>query len=316
MEEVSDILDENPANVKRDDYVRTAVDNKIAGRLNKEELNLIGGFKKARELYFGDFTKSSLKPKILLFDIETAPIEAYVWDIWNQNIGINMIKQDWSVLSWSAKWLGDDAKKTMYMDNRNEKNVRNDRKLLEGIRQLLDEADIVVGHNSDKFDIKKLNARFLLNNMQPPSSYRRLDTKKLAKKHFNLTSNKLAYITDKLCTKYKKLSHSKFPGFSLWEECMNGNTEAWKEMERYNRYDTLSLEEAFLKILPWESASLFQTFMDSDIDICTCGSIHFTENGYYHTSTGKYKKYKCNNCGAEARDKKNISTNEKRAIVR
>jgi len=43
----------------------------------------------------------SKKPKILLFDIETAPILAYTWDIWDQNIALNQIKQDWFVLSWS-----------------------------------------------------------------------------------------------------------------------------------------------------------------------------------------------------------------------
>ena len=60
--------------------------------------------------------------------------------------------------------------------------------------------------NRKAVDNKKLNARFMLNGMQPPSSFRNIDTKILAKRYFGFTSNKLAYLTDKLCKKYKKLN--------------------------------------------------------------------------------------------------------------
>jgi hypothetical protein len=257
----------------------------------------------------GPFIK---KPKILVFDIETSPMESYHWGLWDQNISLGQIIEDWTVLSWSAKWLGDDPSKTMYMDTRKEKDVRNDKKILQGIWKLLDEADFVLGHNSNSFDVKKLNARFLLHGIKPPSSYRRFDTKQLAKKHFNLTSNKLEYITNQLCTKYVKLKHGKFPGFSLWKECMKGNKEAWKEMEEYNKYDVLSLEEAFLKILPWESANIFEHYYDSEIDICTCGSIDFKKKGFRYTNTGKFQKMQCKNCGAEMSSKENLLTKEQR----
>lgn len=294
------------SDLSRDQYVRYTVDNKVKGRLNKEDLRILGGFAVARKLYFEEGHYGVKQPKILLFDIETSPMQAYTWSLWDQRIGLNQIVEDWTVLSWAAKWLGDDPSKVEYMDTSKEKDVRNDKKVLEGIHKLLDEADYVVGHNSDSFDCRKLNARFILNGMNPPSSYKRLDTKKLAKKHFKLTSNKLEYITHNLCTKYKKLPHGNYPGFSLWKECMAGNKKAWKEMEQYNKYDVLSLEEAFLKILPWESASLFRAHLDSDIDICTCGSIDFKKNGFYYTSGGKYQKYQCKDCGSELRDNENL----------
>jgi hypothetical protein len=252
------------------------------------------------------------KPKILVFDIETAPLEAMVWGIWDQRIPLNMIKKDWCVLAWAAKWLGDDPSKTVYMDTFKQKDKRDDKKILEKIWQMLDEADFVVGHNSNSFDIKKLNARFLLHGMKPPSSYKKFDTKILAKRHFSLTSNKLEYITHKLCTKYKKLKHSKFPGTDLWIQFLAGNKEAQKEMQEYNIYDVLSLEEAFLKILPWESANLFEHYYNSEITVCTCGSIHFTKKGFYYTTSGKFQKYVCKNCGAETRDSENLLTKEQK----
>jgi len=258
------------------------------------------------ELFLGIEEGLIKRPKVLVFDIETAPIEALVWSIWDQNIPLSRIKKDWSVLAWAAKWLGEDPKKTIYVDTFKQKDKRDDSKILEKIWEMLDEADFVVGHNSNSFDIKKLNARFVQHDMPPPSSYKKLDTKILCKRHFAFTSNKLEYITDKLCTKYKKLTHKKFPGNALWDEYLAGNKEAQKEMEIYNIYDVLSLEEAFYKILPWESASLFEIYSDSEINVCTCGSIDFVESGFHYTQTAKFQKYKCVSCGAEARDKNNL----------
>src|SRR5665213_940542 len=142
-------------------------------------------------------------PKILVFDIETSPIISYTWGIWEQNVALNQIKEDWYVLAWAAKWLNEPASKIMYQDQRAVKVKSDDKKLMEGIWALLDEADIVVTQNGKSFDVKKLNARFVLHGLTPPSSYRHIDTKVLAKKNFAFTSNKLEYMTDKLCTKYK-----------------------------------------------------------------------------------------------------------------
>jgi len=252
------------------------------------------------------------QPKILLFDIETAPMLGYVWSLWENNVALNQLYSDWYVLSWSAKWLGDPEDKVMYMDQRNEKNIENDKKILKGIWKLLNEADIVIGQNSKTFDHKKLNARFILNGIKPPSSYRHIDTKILAKRHFSFTSNKLEYMTDKLCTKFKKLKHAKFSGFSLWRECLKGNIEAWKEMEEYNKYDVLSLEELYYKLIPWDNSINFNVYSNSVETICTCGNKKFKENGFAYTNSGKFQKYTCTNCGSELRSKINLLSKDKR----
>jgi len=218
------------------------------------------------------------------------------------------------VLSWSAKWLNNS--KVMYEDLRKSKNIDDDKKLLKSIWLLLDEADIVVTQNGNSFDIKKLNARFIMNGMQPPSSYKRIDTKLLAQKHFSFTSNKLEYMTDKLNKKYKKLKHTKFPGFEMWVECMKGNQSAWKEMEKYNKYDVLALEELYKIMIPWDQSINFSLYDESADHTCTCGSKSFRKNGFKYLSAGKYQRYKCNDCGAEVRDKTNLFTVEKRKSLR
>lgn len=247
------------------------------------------------------------KPKILFYDIETAPILGNVWDIWQQNVGLNQIDRDWYILSFAAKWA--DKKEVMYFDQRKRRNLENDTYLLKKLWKLLDEADIVVGHNSNSFDNKKVNARFALAGMKPPSSYKKIDTKLVAKRHFKFTSNKLAYLTDKLCTKYKKLSHAKFAGFSLWRECLAGNPKAWEEMEKYNRYDVLSLEELYHILVAWDTSINFSVYNDGEA-ICSCGSKKFQKNGYYYTKTGKFQRHRCVKCGAEHKEGVNLLNNK------
>jgi hypothetical protein len=256
------------------------------------------------------------RPKILALDIETAPILGHVWGIWEHNVGLNQIESDWYILAWSAKWVGDPASKIMYMDQRNAKNIEDDSKILKGIWKLIDEADIILTQNGRAFDEKKLNARFLLNGMKPPSSYRHIDTKRIASRKFAFTSNRLEYMTSKLCTKYKKLSHKKFPGFELWKQCLAGNLSAWKEMERYNKYDVLSLEELYKKLQPWDNSINFDVFSESIKPRCNCGSTRFQKNGYKYTSTGKYQRYVCLDCGSEAKDRTNLLTKEKKQSLK
>lgn len=254
--------------------------------------------------------KSHSGPKILFIDIETAPILAHTWSIWNVNIGLNQIVRDWSILSFAAKW--DHQKNMMYYDQRKEKDIFNDKKLVQKLWLLLNEADILVTQNGDSFDIKKINARLLFHGFPPPSSYKRIDTKKLAKKNFSFTSNKLEYMTEKFNKTYKKLSHNKYPGMALWTECLKGTKGAWKEMERYNKHDVLSLIELYNKLITWDSTINFSLYHDDEDHVCSCGSHDFTRNGFAYTSTGKFQRFVCVKCNKESRSKENLFSVEKK----
>jgi hypothetical protein len=318
LQNVADMLGVHPATVKRDEYVRLTVDTGMEDKLNKEELNLLGGFKEIKKISFKK-PKLAHVPKVLIFDIETSPIEAYVWRLFDQNVSLNQIIKDWYVLSWSAKWLGDSADKVMYEDQRHAKDLANDKKIMKSIHKLLDEADVVITQNGIKFDVKKLNSRFIMHGMKPPRSFKHIDTLRIARRHFSFTSNKLEYMTDKLCTVYKKLTHGKFPGFALWKECLAGNMEAWDEMEEYNRYDVLSLEELYHKLIPWDNTVDFNLFTSDDADyVCSCGSTRFDrkEGDYYHTTAARYQRVVCKDCGKQTRDSENLLTKVKKKKLR
>jgi hypothetical protein len=255
-------------------------------------------------------------PKVLVIDIETKPILAHVWDIWDQNVSLGQIKKDWSILSFSAKWLGDPPSKTIYKDLRGRKNVDDDTPILKKVWKLMDEADILLTQNGKKFDVKKLKARFILNKMKPPSKFKQIDTCEIARQEFGFTSNKLEYLTDKLCTKYKKLKHKKYPGFEMWKECISGNLDAWKCMEKYNRWDVLSLEELYYVLAPWSNKINFNLYREGNTEMCNCGSKDIQFRGYHYTEVGKFRKFCCKECGGWNRSSVNLLSKEKRASLK
>lgn len=253
-----------------------------------------------------------MSAKVLIFDIETAPMLGWVWSLWDNNVALNQLQKDWYVLSFSAKWLGDPASKIMYADQRYSKTIENDLAILKRIWKLLDEADVVITQNGKKFDVKKLNARFIIHGLQPPSSYRHIDTLVIAKRHFAFSSNSLEYMTNLLCTKHKKTKSAKYNGFTLWSECMKGNKDAFEEMKKYNCMDVMSLEELYYKLIPWDNTLDFSVYHEEPAMFCSCGSTSFKKNGYAYTSTGKFQRLACTECGSEKRSKVNLLTKEKR----
>lgn len=255
-----------------------------------------------------------MKPKILVLDIETSPMEAYVWGVFDQNIGINQIKEDSYIIAWAAKWL--DSKEMIYADSRSSKDLSKNKAMIKQIWKLMDEAHIVVGQNSKRFDVKRLNAEFLRHDLDPPSSYRQMDTLTMSKKNFAFPSFKLEYMTSRFCAKHKKSSHKEFSGFELWRECLAGNKKAWQQMEDYNKKDVLSTEEYFNKIKKWDNSINFSVYSDSEDNICKCGSKEFKKNGFKFSNSGKYQRLKCIKCSSELRDKKNLLSKEKIKLLK
>ena len=238
--------------------------------------------------------------KTLILDIETKPILAYVWGLKDQFINLDAIKEDWSVMAWAAKWLG--KSEIMYRDMRGKKDLTKDQGILEPIWHLLDEADVVITQNGASFDGPKLNARFIHHGMQPPSAYRHLDTYRIARNAADFTSNKLEYLTDKLCVKYKKLKHKKFPGFSLWKECMKDNKAAWNEMKLYNIHDVLSTEELYTKLCAWAPKNA--PVITTSVSNCgRCGENGLMANGVRIAMGKPVQRWRCNRCGANSTTK-------------
>jgi uncharacterized protein YprB with RNaseH-like and TPR domain len=239
-------------------------------------------------------------PRILFFDIETAPITGYTWGTYEQSV-IKVLK-DWFVLSYAAKFRDDE--RFFYLDQRFSNPIDDDFQLLCGIHHLISECDYLVGHNSIKFDTRKLNARFIKHGLAPLNHYTQIDTLRIARKHFAFTSNKLADLAKFLECDIQKSTHSKFPGFTMWDECMRGNKEAFEEMESYNKTDVDVLIAVFNKLAPWEPSINFQAHTQSAV--CSCGSGKFHKDGFRHTKQGRFQVFRCIECAKIFTAKENL----------
>lgn len=236
--------------------------------------------------------------KILILDIETSPNLVYTWGHWKQNISPNQVVTPTDTLSYAAKWLGGDE--VFYGENRR----GNDRQIISEICNLLDEADMVVAHNGDRFDIPRIKARALVHGLRPISPFKSIDTLKIAKREFGFQANSLEYLLNILKCRVRKGGHKKFPGFTLWTECLKGNEEAWAEMREYNILDIMSLEELYLKFRPWSTlhpnVAIFSE--EKEKPVCPkCGHTHMHYRGYAYTSVGKYHRLQCTSCGGWSR---------------
>ena len=234
-------------------------------------------------------------PRTLLFDIETAPLVSYTWGIWEQDVV--EVKEEWYMLTFAYKWLGEKKTHVVSLPDFKlyKKEPKNDRELVNKLWELFDEADILIAHNGDAFDIKKAQARFIQHELAPPTPFKSIDTKKVAKRYFKFDSNKLDHL-GQYFNLGRKMKHE---GFSLWLGCMANNPKSWKKMCDYNIQDVVLLEKIYLKMLPYMDNHPNVGLMQGNKIACpNCGSKETQKRGFGFNRTGKYQRYQCMDCGA------------------
>lgn len=238
------------------------------------------------------------KQRILLFDIETSPLISYTWGIWEQDV--IEVKEEWYMLCFAYKWLGEKKTHIVALPDFKayKKDKRNDYFLIEKLHELFNQADIVIAHNGDMFDIKKANARFIFHGLEQPNVYKTIDTLKLARRYFKFDSNKLDYLGQYLKLG-RKLPHT---GKHLWFGCMDGDMKSWELMKRYNIQDVVLLEKVYLKLRGWAGNGANLALITGNFSSCPrCGSEHIIKSGLSYTSAIVYQSYRCMNCGARPR---------------
>lgn len=253
-------------------------------------------------------------PKIITLDIETSPLQSMHWRLWKENIGLNQIGDEWSVLSFCGKWL--DKREVIYSDVSEQEDFRDDSALLVELWNILDEADFVVAQNGKRFDMKKINARMVMHGMPPYSPVKVIDTMLIAKDVFGFTSNKLEWLSTYL-SKIKKRKHNEFPGFDLWKECLAGNPRAWRAMRLYNIDDVRATEQVYLNMRPWAVGhpNVAAYWPDDEVRCGRCGSTDVQQRGYSYTQVGQYHRYHCNSCGGWSRSRYTINSTDKRKAL-
>lgn len=177
-----------------------------------------------------------VKPKILYFDIETSLVEMKI-DVFDMRVRSGWL--DWHditkpfyVISWAAAWVTENIRVMSDAVTGKEAVKRDDKRCLMRLWNLIDNADYVVGHNSKAFDIKKIETRFLLNQMGAPTEFKQFDTLMQAKKRLKPESQALAYWSRLLGGNPKDHMIRED-----WQEVNKGNDRIIRKMQHYNKGD-------------------------------------------------------------------------------
>lgn len=232
--------------------------------------------------------------KVILIDIETSPNVAYTWGAFDQNV--IAFDREWEVLSVAWKELG---KKQVYAVSRPDFDDKTDKELVLAVWKVLDEADVLIGHNIDKFDSPKLRAKFIQYGLKPPSPYKTIDTIKIARSQFRFNRNRLSDLAFTLNLGRKV----KTGGIDLWFDCWLANKpEAWKKMVKYNKHDVVLLERVYYRLAAWYPNHPNLAIYDEDgeyVAKCpTCNSTKVHRRGFHVMKTRKAARFQCQQCGA------------------
>jgi hypothetical protein len=227
---------------------------------------------------------ASLKPKILLLDIETAPGTAYIWSLFDENIPLERLITPSRILCWAAKWHGGEWHQADERDNR--------LAMLKSLHALLSEADAVVTYNGDRFDLPKINGEFMVAGLPPVPPTPSIDLYSTVKR-LGYQSGKLLFVAQHLGIGQKVATG----GFKLWADVMAGDEKAWAKMLRYNKQDVALLEKLYTKIRPYIKS---HPALHAGGGTCcpVCGGTKVQRRGVRRTKAFTIERLHCQGCGS------------------
>jgi uncharacterized protein YprB with RNaseH-like and TPR domain len=242
----------------------------------------------------------SVNPKILFYDIETAPMVVATWGLFDQTIQIDSIIQDWYIICACWKWAGSD--KIYSVSVLQGKDHRDDYAVCKALHDAISEADIIVAQNGDNFDMKKLMARAIAHGLPPIGRKPSVDTLKEARRVFKFSSNKLDYIGQFLEAGAKMVTEK-----GLWMKALDGHKPSIRAMVDYCKQDVVLLERVYEKMRPYmQNHPNVNLWQKTEYCCPNCGSPDVARNGFRYTAAGVFQKWVCRVCGAVSKEGKNL----------
>ena len=205
--------------------------------------------------------------KRLFFDIETSPNIGLFWTAgYRQTISPDNIIKERAIICICYKWAGNDKVYSLYWDEN-----QDDKQLLEKFIEIANEADELIGHNGDRFDLPWIRTRCLYHRIPVFPNYTTLDTLKYARSKFKFNSNKLDYIA-----KFLGIGQKTHTGYDLWKRVvLEKDIEALNYMVEYCKHDVVLLEQVYNEMSTYVPAKT------------------------HHGVIAGGEKHSCPNCGSE-----------------
>lgn len=240
--------------------------------------------------------------RTLIYDLEISPALAWVYEMYDANV--IKVERPAYIMCFAYKWDGEGGVRVVAQTDFPdfyEQCPYDDWEVVAKLHKLMDEADVVVAHNANKFDNKIASARFLLQGFDPPSPYKTVDTLTAARRYFRIGKNSLDYLGQALDIGEK----SKTRHHELWYACVEGDKNAWQKMKRYCRQDVVLLQGLYDRIRPYITNHPNVALMENKEDGCPkCGASGMMQyRGYSYTNVGTYHRVQCLACGGWSRER-------------
>ena len=233
--------------------------------------------------------------KVLYWDLETAQNLVALFQLAHNDFvdPANIVRERY-IICGSWMWEGESKVKAVSVlddPKRYDKDPYDDYHVVKTLHEVLSQADVIIGHNSDNFDKKWLDTRILFHGLEPLPPIASIDTYKVAKKRFYLNSNKLDYI-GRLLKVGKKLPTTS----GLWMRVLRGDSKAIKEMVSYNKQDVILLKDVFYKLRPYVDTHVNRELY-GQVGCPRCGSKKVQSRGVHKAITRTYQRFCCSACG-------------------
>jgi len=180
--------------------------------------------------------------KRLFFDIETSPNVGLFWSAgYRQNISYESIVKERAIICIAYKWAGGKTVHSLQWDKN-----QNDKTMLKEFMKIVNQADELIAHNGDKFDLPWVRTRCLFHGIDMFPNYVTLDTLVQARNKFRFNSNKIDYIA-----KYLGIGAKIHTNYDMWKKIvLDNNQKSLQEMVRYCKGDVSLLEKVYDKLAP------------------------------------------------------------------
>lgn len=247
--------------------------------------------------------------KIGILDIETTPNIAHVWGLWRQSVFGEQLRESGRIIMWGGKIWREPGVRLM------DEHADGYEEMIRGLHAYIQECDIIVAHNGDKFDMRWANAEFARLGLAPPDPAKTVDTLKVAKKNFYFPSYKLDYLVKEFGLGAKV----KHEGHELWVGWMVGDPSATEKMRTYCKHDVVLEERLYKYFRPWiTNHPNMGAYVNPGRPTCpNCGSTKVVKKGRETTNTGSYQRYRCKSCKTPLRSRfLDTPVEERRHILR
>jgi len=230
--------------------------------------------------------------KRLFFDIETSFNVGIFWRSgYNLTINPGDIIHERAIICICYKWEGEDEVHSLEWDSK-----QSDKAMLKKFLKVMAQANEIVAHNGDRFDMKWLRTRCIFHGLPMPPMHNTIDTLKEAKRYFNFNSNKLDYIA-KFLGVGKKMDTG---GLDLWKDIVfKKSPEAMDKMVAYCQMDVNVLQAVFDKLNSYTQSKVnYAVLTGGDKYECPqCGTNNVRYNKKVTTTAGTIHHWlTCNPC--------------------